>query len=187
MLLVSIPLTARLSLAGWKQPNELLQLRVTESLKWLDGVLWAQVTIGGAAIIAKLLGLATFEFAGSDVNLADAWVIFLILTAAHWYCAVMFARSVAQAADDLLSVDKKEVFLRVTATGGLFVRGMIPRRAEHSDSLDLRIHPSDLSGWAALIAMPLLVAAITPFEINDLSLVLFLAGLFLAHANWLIG
>ncbi|TIQ09296.1 MAG: hypothetical protein E5X57_19485 [Mesorhizobium sp.] len=165
---------------------EVSKLAIIENTKWLNGVLWAQVLIALAIVGAKILGFDTFKWNDIEITERSAWLPFAVLTGAHLYCTILLIQSLRRAQLVLDDVSKKLIFDTITATGGVFVRGMIPRlRSKDSNYADM--NPSDPSGMAAVIALPIIVIAVVPFQIDKMMPFYLFLGFLLGNINWVIG
>jgi hypothetical protein len=89
---------------------------------------------------------------------------FGLFTLAHFYTALLLLRSTHRLWRDESEESQARTFDKVSATGGLFVRGMLP-------SVDLRkivwlqgINPHDPSTWLTRATSILLLLAIIPFS-----------------------
>jgi hypothetical protein len=121
-----------------------------------------------------------------EITDRSAWFPFALLTVAHFYCTLRLIRALRRAHAILDDNSKHIIFETVSATGGIFVRGIFPR-LPNQQSGTASIDPSDLSGAAATIDLPILLLAIVPFSINFLTLIYIAVALLVANSNWIIG
>jgi hypothetical protein len=168
------------------------QIAAIENARWLDKVLAAGTSLAGLIVLLKLTGATEFEWNSAKLSTDSAWVVFVLFSVAHLYTAWLFIRSLNVLwAEDTLETSK-QVFDEVTSTGGIFVRGLLPRTYYAKNRLGMYIYEmksDDPSTWVTYGAAAVLIGAITPFDISNLNtfLILLTASFFIAYFNWMVG
>jgi len=169
--------------------SSLLEDAVMASTDWVNRVLTGGLILSGVVVLLKLTGKSQFKWADVEFSLSSAWMVFALFTLAHFYTALLLLRSTHRLWRDGTPESKARTFDKVSATGGLFVRGMLP-------SVDLRkivwvqgINPHDPSTWLTRAASILLLLAIVPFaKVASLSFLLYaFVAVLIMSVNWLIG
>jgi len=177
--------------ANAKSPEEEnAESAVIENSKWVDGVLWSMLLAATAIILLKLIGKQDFKWQDVELNTSQAWVVFSILTLAHFYAAVLLLKSIRRVWQLSDRLSRSRLFGKITSTGGIFVRGLVARtecRQTWFLSVSYEMDHHDPSAWFAQFSVPLLITAITPFAIRRTSLRFFLLGVVLGEINWIIG
>jgi hypothetical protein len=123
--------------------------------------------------------------------LDNAWFVFVLFTVSHAYTALLLRQAVIS----LLLVGTPEecskVYTDTVTSGGVFVRGMIPRTeirniGNHAVYI---MDPKDPSAWLAHGAVILLFLAIIPFSYSGFFAFMgwTLLGLLLMCINWVFG
>jgi hypothetical protein len=170
--------------------------RVIENAKWVDKILMVGTLAAGMIVLFKLLNLlniiniTTIDI-GSLKNLpiTNGWlffVIFLLLTFAHYWTGILL---LSHSLHKLWQANSSELseyaFNEVTTTGGIFVRGLIPR-IENVGVIYL-IDMRDPSAWAAHAAALALIFAIVPWYFAPPFFILLVLAIVLMFVNWMIG
>ena len=162
------------------------ELAVSASMKWLDTVLFTGFALVFLTLFARFCGLQKLSWNGVDVNVDKVWLIFLLLTFAHLHTTNLLLKAYNRAWREMSQLDRKTLADRLSVSGGIFVRGFIPRKMKPGDRFR-RIHPSDGSGLVSILSFFLLIASVTPFKASWTSLGYSIIGFALAEINWFIG
>lgn len=166
------------------------ELAVVENVKWVDRVIWTTGAVAATIFALKVTGVSTFEWEQISISTSSAWLVFLILTVAHFYTALLLIRAlkVYWLLSDTGS--RSLLFGRISSCGGALVRGISARTEFDTDSLlFIRYHmdPRDPTAWLALFGALLFFSAIVPLKLD--SFLFFYVGiaLILVQINWVIG
>jgi hypothetical protein len=174
-----------------KSPElENAELAVVENSKWVDSVLWSMLLAALATILLKIFGKQEFKWMDITVDTSFAWIVFSVLTLAHFYTALLLFRSIRSVWQFSDRLSRQILFAKITSTGGIFVRGLAARTVCKDDwclTVRYTMDHRDPSSWLALVSVPFLIAAVTPYVYSKRSLCLFFLGLALAEINWIIG
>lgn len=173
---------------GWGALNH-LQEAVVHNADWVNRVLVSGTGIAGVVVLLKILGHSEFEWQDVKISVQGAWLVFTLFTFAHGYAAWLLIRSTHTLWASNAPKEAEETFLKVSSTGSLFVRGMIPRtkRIQHGDGYIYLMDPKDPSTWLAHGAVILMIAATIPFKLGVATIFLALGSLVLSFVNWQIG
>jgi len=168
------------------------QKAVVENAKWVDAVLLSGVALGGILIIAKTIGADEFDLHDLEISVDNAWIIFSIITSAHFYTSWLLNREILRLWETHSDEKCMAVFNEVRATGGIFVRGLSPRTNRIKSTFGIQIYEmrlDDPSTWAAHIFAVLLIAAIVPFDLSNPSyfFLILLVAIIITIINWIIG
>jgi hypothetical protein len=149
------------------------------------------VSLAGIVILLKIIGNSSFNWAGVNFSLNFSWIVFLFLTIAHGYVSILVYSSIANLIEKGTTDCCNEVYLKITTSGGLFVRGMIARNEVRIIG-QRRVYimsPNDPSTWIAHIAAIGLFFAIIPFDFHSILrfVLLFIVGIIIVFSNWMIG
>lgn len=171
--------------------NNQIQNAIIENIKWLDKVLWTGFSLGMIVIGLKILGYEKFEWETIEFKMEFAWIVFIILTIAHAYVTVLILQTVKELWSNSSYNDRLLVFNIVKASGGLFIRGLVPR-INRSNFVKINIFEMsifDPTVWSSSFAVIGLIVAIIPFKIIDLQyfIILIIVALLIAGLNWIIG
>jgi hypothetical protein len=171
-----------------RETQEFAELAVIENSKWVDRVLWTQAAVGLTVVIGKFMGVTEFEWQHVKFNVSTAWFVFLLLTIAHLYASLLLIKSLRRFWDCSDAHSRRALFAKITATGGIFVRGLVAR-TEYDGTLFVRyrMSPSDPSAWAALMGSAFLVASIIPFSLSKSMWWMLLVAFAITQVNWSIG
>lgn len=168
------------------------QKAVIENAKWIDGVLLSGITLAGIIVAAKLIGTPEFEFQTLKFSINYAWAVFSILTVIHFYTAWLLNREIFRVWTIHPAEKCLVTFQEITATGGVFVRGLIPRTKRVKTIFGIQIYEmrlDDPSTWATHLLAVILLTAIVPFDVSNPSFfgTMLLVALFITILNWFIG
>ena len=172
-------------------PAQLAADGVLENMKWIDKILGVGVSFALIVALLKILHQADVEWAGIDLPVNHAWLVFLGLSVGHVYCTWLTLRSILalwRSGDPQI---RSYTFSSVVARHGLFVRGMVPRIHPLQDRgrRTYLMHYDDPSALVAYGSATLLFFAIVPFHSvrsRDFFLLAVLA-FFLVQLNWRLG
>jgi hypothetical protein len=171
-----------------KDNSDLLRDAVVNNSKSIDRVLWTFLILEIAFVYLKLTKKGTFSWGGVEVNTTGVWTVsfFLLLTLAHLYTMLRFYQSARKCSEASSDDERERTFLRVTSSGGLFVRGLIPRtrigNVYKMEWRDLTTIPSYLAAFG-------IIFAIVPFDFSNCTVFLkyLFIGLLIMVINWFIG
>lgn len=168
------------------------QKAVVENGKWVDGVLISGAVLAGVVVMTKLIGTTEFEIQNVKFPVEYAWAVFTVFSGVHFYTAWLLNRATFRLWNTHSTEKCLATFQEVTTTGGVFVRGLIPRTRLMKTTWGIKIYEmrlDDPSTWATHALALLLIAGIVPFDVSDPRR--FWGFLFLAvvisAANWFIG
>lgn len=173
-----------------EEDRTLAETAVLENAKWADAVIWAMGAVSGVVVLLKLTGAKQFKWQDVTLSTDQAWIVLLLLSVGHIYAGVLLIRSLRAYWPKSTTDQRHMLFAKISATGGILVRGMVARTEFDEESfvrIEYRMHPSDPTAWAALVGLSLMLGAIVPFRIDREALVLAYASLFIAQANWIMG
>lgn len=164
-----------------------LQEAPVNNAKWIDRVLWAFAILGGTIVLLKFTKKNTFSWAGVEFDMNRAWIVFIFLTVAHLYTTLLFHLSVVKFSKRSTESERQKVFARVTSSGGLFVRGLIPRTERVGNVY--RMNWSDPTTLASYLAALLIIVAIVPFDFSNRNSFFkyLLVALLIMVVNWFVG
>lgn len=172
-----------------KNKLDLVEDAVVNNSKSIDTVLWTFFVLEFAFVYLKLTKKEVFSWGGVEVVTTEGWrvIFFALLTVAHWYTTWRLLQSVKRFLEMSGSEERERAFLRVTSSGGLFTRGMLPRtmgkwNINWIKGLDLTRFPSYLAALG-------IVAAIVPFHPHGCTTLItyWSVALLIMIINWLIG
>ena len=170
------------------------QKMVIEGAKWADQILTGSASLAGFIVLLKILSTDTLQWNGITFSVNNVWIIFFLLTVAHYYAAYLLNRSICLFWRENKSEKAVEqgtlVFEQVTETGGIFLRGLVPR-TEHAKVgyIDMYLMSSiDPSTPVSYGAALLLIFAMVPWNFSNLLLffLLLAASIIIIIANWTI-
>jgi hypothetical protein len=165
-----------------------LKTRVVADSKWLDRLILSAMVVSLAIIAAKALGGGSFKLGDTEVPTKYAWIVFSGFSVIHLYLACLIIKSSHKLWQD--SSTPADTFLKLTAEGGVLLRGLVPRvsRRMRGETYIFKMPFSDLTIWPSYLAIILLMAAVVPFSVNPFErfYLLTLIGLLLAYVNWRI-
>src|SRR5258706_15338787 len=175
-----------------------LQNQVIENAKWVNNVLgsgtvvMASIVLFKLVLIFNLVNSQVLSWGGLTFSADNGGLIVLIalfFTTAHYYCGVMLLSSSIQALRKAAKPHKlgREVFDRVIESGGIYMRGLMPRTTRFKGSPRIyRMELQDPSTLVACGAVVLVLLAITPWSTDDIGkfLTLLFVAAFLAAVNW---
>jgi len=166
-------------------------LAAKANIKWVDGVLSVGVTVFGTIVLLKFLGANQVTLKGITINTSQAWIPALIFTVAHLYSTILLVGSLRSVWNHSSAEERRRLARETTATGGLFMRGLIARTKVLSKSggpfIRYRMDIRDPSAWASQLALPILVLAVVPFSLTPWLLIFIPVAVLFAEANWTIG
>jgi hypothetical protein len=170
--------------------SDLLRDAVAHNAKSIDTVLWAFVILELALIYLKLNKKGTFIWGGLEANATGAWPVafFFLLTLAHLFTTLRFTQSVRACLRECSVSHRLRAFLRVTSSGGLFMRGMIPRTQLLPNGA-YKMEGRDLTTIPSYVAAFMIMPALIPFDsltVWRLVKYLFFAWVLIV-INWRIG
>lgn len=164
---------------------------VIENSKWVNIVLTTAITLAGAIVLLKFTGVDQFEW--FDVNFAtdQAWFVFILLTIAHIYTSWLLEKSTYSLWRARSPEANKNTFHKIVTTGGVFVRGLVPRTKYKVSKLRLFVYQmrsNDPTTWLVYFLALLFVLAVVPFNFNNFYLVFFFVtiALSLLLVNWVV-
>lgn len=165
--------------------SEMARKSVLASSKWLNNVLLFGFILALIIAISKSIGeiqqITLLEIV--EIPLKYSWLLFSIFTLAHAYTTFLFIKAVRKYWNLEGSMECSNLFEELTGTGGIFMRGLVPRLLEGGRIA--RMSNTDISSWMSHIGGILLFFAIVPYELK-ISL-LTLTGLLITYINWIIG
>jgi hypothetical protein len=167
-----------------------LVTRVIANEKSVDVLLTASTTLAGIIVLLKLTGGREFTWNTIQFSVEDyPLLIFSLLSVAHFFTAYRIVLSTHALWKANSPGHGRTAFREVTATGGIFVRELVPRVERRKNLWMYKVKLSDPSAWAAYGGALLLPFAIVPFDLSNLfRFYAFFAGaLFITLLNWLIG
>jgi hypothetical protein len=180
---------------------DLLEDAVAHNAKSIDTVLWTFLILEFALVYLKLTSKQTFSWSGFEVNATGVRPVsfFLLLTVAHLYTTLRLVQSIRSFSQASNSNERRRALLRVTSSGGLFMRGLIPRTQRgfgNSSSKErfgcinvFRMEWRDLTTLPSYLAALGIIGALLPIPPpNCVVLVKYLGvGFVIVVINWLIG
>jgi len=164
-----------------------LQEAPINNATWIDRVLWAFVILGGTIVLLKLTNKRTFSWAGVEFDTHRAWIVFIFLTLAHLYTTLLFHVSTVKFSTTSTEGERQKVFAKVTSSGGLFMRGLIPRTERVGNVYKMKwADPTTLVSYLAAI---LIIVTIVPFDFSSRTMFFkyFIGALLIMIVNWFIG
>jgi hypothetical protein len=163
------------------------QEAVVNNSNWVNKVLIAGEVLAGTIILLKLTGKTTFKWGDVEINTDKAWIIFLLFSLAHVYTAWLFIKSIHELWKTHNQEECQTTFNKVISSGGLFVRGLIPRTKKIRGIYQMTW--SDPSTMISHLAALLLIPAIIPFDVsNRLRFILYIVtALIVMVFNWIVG
>ncbi len=171
---------------------EQLEAAVVENAKWVNRVLVGGAAIAGSIIVLKLSGVQSFQWSKLSFRTDLAWLVFLVITVAHAYAAWLLVGSAHSLWRARSAIHSSRAFQRVSKTGGLFLRGLLPRTDYRRTVLGYyryQMRWRDPTTWISLMAGLAVAVAIAPFDFVDLPRAIGPAGLAIAlpFVNWKLG
>jgi hypothetical protein len=171
----------------------LLEEAVVENAKWVNTVLVAGNTIAATIVLMKLLSDEdSFSFAGVELPLDYAWLVMVFFSAAHFYTTVLLVGSCHTLWKTSSHPTYSTALHKIQSTGGLFMRGMIPRTErikERPDSYVIEMKFYDPTTWLAFGSAALILLALLDYSPTLLSdyIVHSAVALAIIALNWKIG
>lgn len=170
---------------------DILKDGIISNVKWVNNILTSGFSLAGIIILLKIFGGTSFSWVGVNFPLNLSWIIFLFLTIAHGYVSSLIYLSIVDLIKKGTAENCNEVYLKITTSGGLFVRGMVARNKVRIIR-QRRVYimsPNDPSTWIAHIAAIGLFLAIIPFDFHSVLrfVLLFIVGIVIVYSNWIIG
>jgi hypothetical protein len=167
--------------------TELLQESVLVDIKAIDNTLSYMMLSCGIVVVLKFMSIPEFSLT-TDIKLPTdlAWIIVFGLTFVHGFYAFRLTNAVIDLVDNVTHEEQVDTFHMIRATGGLFVKGLIPRiKVGHFRDMSIK----DGSTWIAFFAAIALVLGVVPLRFeNWLHFVLLWgAALLSIITNWAIG
>lgn len=179
--------------SGRNSTSEMVDEAVIENAKWVNRVLSAGLSISGVVLLLRLLGAKEFKWAGIQLSTSYAWLVLFILSIAHTYTAYLLVT----ASHELWLSSEPErcraTFGSLAKTGGLFFRGLIPRRLDRvKKSLVFQIYRmrgDDPTTWISCSAAILAFIAMVPFDLSNLTHFIdrFVLAVIIVGFNWCVG
>src|SRR5574341_257396 len=169
---------------------DLLRDAVVHNAKSVDTVLWTFVILEIALIYLKINHKGTFIWGGLEANATGAWPVtfFFLITFAHLFTTLRLNQSIGACLNECSPSQRHRAFLKVTSTGGLFMRGMIPRTQVLPNG-PYKMEWHDLTTIPSYLAALTIMPALIPFDsltVWRLAKYLFFAWLLIV-VNWRIG
>jgi len=160
---------------------------VTNNSKWVDKVLWGGLILAGTIVLLKLNNKTSFEWVDIEFNTHKAWLILSLFTLAHLYTTWLLIRAIIRFWTVSSEAECQATFAKVTSSGGLLVRGLIPRTERVRNLYKMKW--SDPTTIVSHLAALLLIPAIVPFDFSDQTQFYKYLGIAVAVMiiNWLIG
>lgn len=176
---------------------EIKKKAVLENFKSLDRVLFSGFVLSILVVLTKIIDPSlSIEWGGIDFQISKIWIVFLLLTCAHLFFAAHAVRSIKHL-DGANTKFREKVFAEVTATGGVFCRGLVSRIIIEGGprySISYKMSFEDLSTWISYSSILLLFLSLIPLDINYLDVEntriavwQILIALTFVNINWLIG
>jgi hypothetical protein len=164
-----------------------LQDGAINNLSWINYVLIAGVILAGTIILLKLTGHTSFKWLDIDFDTRYAWIICILFTLGHWYTAWLFIRSVVDLWKKGTSEECLTAFNKIVTSGGLFVRGLIPR-VTSVDGI-YQMSWKDPTTLVSHLGALIIILAIVPFDFTGAILIRPYIGvaIILMIINWIIG
>ena len=165
---------------------------VRGNMKWVNRVLVTGTTVIGMIVLLKLTGATSYNWNDVRISTDDSWLIALALTISNFYASFLFFNSIWKLSESKHHDTNRSVFNDLSTTGGLFVRGLIPRLQSRTTISKVHVYKMDMhdpTTWLALGSAILIPLAIIPFSWNGTQE--FLRHVILAFTllwiNWKIG
>lgn len=172
-----------------KDNSDLLQDAVVNNSKSIDRVLWTFLILEIAFVYLKLNKKGTFSWGGVEVNTTGVWPVsfFMLLTLAHLYATLRFHQSAGKCSEASSDDERQRTFLRVTSSGGLFVRGLIPRTERIGNAYKMKWR--DLTRVPSYLVALGIIFAIVPFDFSSRMTFFeyFGVAIVIMVINWFIG
>lgn len=184
--------------SGVVKPNDYLGEALIENVKWLNTIIWTATIAVTSILILKLLGKTEFKWSGLDITISldQSWIVFVLLTVAHLYVAMLTVRSARDIWKAQTSNQQRvNTYFTVVNSGNILIRGMIPRVHYTEDLFGIRwlMVLKDPTTWASYLLGLLFLLAVVPFQSFQLTRAVLLpvGGVLLwinwrAGANWII-
>lgn len=161
------------------------------SAGWINGLLITGMTLAGAIILLRFTGKSEFEAWKVRVKTTEAWIIFALLTGAHFYATVVFLRDCRSLLASGAPL-RAAAWQSLTSESLLFFHGLVAR-LKHTDIPVVGsvywMDRSDPITWLTYAGALELFAAIVVFRNVSRSVRIgtAFAGLLIVAANWSLG
>jgi hypothetical protein len=164
-----------------------LQEAVVNNSNWVDKVLLSGIILAGMIVILKITDKAVFKWGDVELRTDKAWIVGVLFSLAHLYTTWLFVKSIHTLWKAGNQENCQAAFNKVTSSGGLFVRGLMPRvKIVHGV---YQMSWSDPSTLISHLAVLLIIPAVVPFDLSHpLRFLLYLGiSLILMVFNWIVG
>ncbi|NJL41502.1 MAG: hypothetical protein HC899_36015 [Leptolyngbyaceae cyanobacterium SM1_4_3] len=169
-----------------------LETAIVENGKWVDKVFATGAAISTIILTLKFINVSEFEWNGVTVSVENTRFLISIcvaFTVAHWYASRLLIRSILEFWKLKSHEDRIKLLETLRATGGLLVRGFIPRERARIRK-DLYIYTfniKDYTFWVSYGCIAVLLLAISPWNLsNKAFLFLLVTAIATAIINWKI-